>query len=82
MTIDNEIHPLIVIHNIAHLTTKDVERYCLKYDRDVSCFRRKNRHNHQYIHALFSSITTANHFLNNRPHFIKTYRVKYDFCVF
>lgn len=75
MNNNEEIHPLIVIHNIINLTTKDVERYCLKYDKNVSCFRRRNRQNHQYIHALFSSMTSATNFLNNRPHFIKTYRI-------
>lgn len=76
---EEEIHPLVVIHNIINLTTKDVERYCLKYDKNVHCYRKKNRHNHQYIHAFFSSIITANHFLNDRPHFIQNYRIKYEY---
>lgn len=69
-------HPLVVIHNVTTLLTKDVERYCGKYDKEIVCIRKKNRYNHQYIHVLFSSIITANNFLNDRPHFIKKCRIK------
>jgi hypothetical protein len=72
----DEKHPLVVMHNITKLTTNEIERYCEKYDKNIRCFRRKNRHNHQYIHILFSSIITANNFLKDRPHFIKNYRLK------
>jgi hypothetical protein len=72
-----EQHPLVVIHNIANLTTKDVEIYCKNYDKNLHCFRKRNRENHQFIHVLFSSMICANNFLNNRPHFIKNYRIKY-----
>jgi hypothetical protein len=75
-TKDDEKHPLVVIHNVTTLTTREVERYCEKYDKNIRCFRKRNRHNHQYIHVLFSSIITANNFLNDRPHFIKKCRVK------
>lgn len=73
---DNQKHPLVVINNVTSLTTKQVEGYCRKYDKNVHCFRRINRINHPYIHALFSSIVTANNFLNDRPHFIQNCRTK------
>jgi hypothetical protein len=73
---DDEKHPLVVIHNVTKLTTKEVEKYCEKYDKNICCFRKKNLYNHQYIHILFSSIITANNFLNDRPHFIKKNRIK------
>ncbi|CAF0771749.1 unnamed protein product [Rotaria sordida] len=72
---DNQKHPLVVIHNVTTLTTKQVEIYCKKYDKNIRCFRKKNRNNHQYIHILFSSIVTATNFLNDRPHFIQNCRI-------
>lgn len=66
----------IVIHNITQLTTKDIEKYCEKYDKNIRCFRKQNRYTHQYIHIQFSSIITAKNFLNDRPHFIKNIRIK------
>jgi hypothetical protein len=73
---DNEKHPLVVIHNVTTLTTNDVEKYCKKYDKNLRCFRRRNRDNHQFIHVLFSSLISANNFLNDRPHFINNCRIK------
>ncbi|CAF0715401.1 unnamed protein product [Adineta steineri] len=67
--------PLIVIHNITRLTTNEIERYCRKYDKNLRCFRRKNQYNHQYMLVLFSSMITANQFLNDRPHFIQNCRI-------
>ena len=75
-TKNDDKNPLVVIHNVINLTTKDVERYCSKYDKNVRCYRKRNRTNHQYIHAFFSSIISANNFLNDRPHFIKRNRIK------
>ncbi|CAF4192890.1 unnamed protein product [Rotaria sp. Silwood2] len=72
---DDQKHPLVVIHNITTLTTKQIETYCKKYDKNIRCFRKKNRNNHQYIHVLFSSIITATNFLNDRPHFIENCRI-------
>ena len=73
---DDDKDPLVVIHNVTTLLTKDVERYCAKYDKNIVCIRKKNRFNHQYIHVFFSSMIAANNFLNDRPHFIKKCRIK------
>ncbi len=73
---DEEKDPLVVIHNVTTLTTKEVERYCKKYDKNLRCFRRRNSNNHQFIHVIFSSVVSANNFLNARPHFIENCRIK------
>ena len=73
---DQEHRPLIVIHNVTRLITRDVEKYLSKYDKNLRCFRKKNRYHHEYIHVLFSSMITATNFLNDRPHFIRNIRVK------
>ena len=73
---DEQENPLIVIHNVSRLMTRDVEKYVSKYDKNVRCFRKKNRYQHEYIHILFSSVICAKNFLNDRPHFIRNIRVK------
>lgn len=75
-SVDSQEHPIVVIHNITTLTVKQVEQYLKKYDKNIHCFRKKNRNNHQYILALFTSITSVKNFLNDRPHFIENCRIK------
>ncbi|CAF1242725.1 unnamed protein product [Rotaria magnacalcarata] len=72
---ENQKHPLVVIHNVTTFSNKQIEQYCKKYDKDIRCFRKRNRNNHEYVHVLFSSIISANNFLNDRPHFIQNCRI-------